>query len=438
MRRNVSDISSLEKELNRIEYQLNRNRVFSKDRNIPYKKENIQNENQFGHMRPNDDHIRHMIKSEFIKLFQHEMVKISNNFKKDIYNNKSKIADIEYKLSFIQPLKEPINEYNKNIYNEKSNMIDTDNFLKKDEFELKMKQIKVDILGEINNSNNKMMNQELNFSLKNESEINKLKQKHNNIELQINTMKEDLNKILISNNSSLNKEYIDNKKLEQILFDFKNDINTKVAKIVSNFKKVRESINKFEKKIKENKEEINELKNTINEINNNYVKKNDFCIHNNSINSKPNTSTIVLFKEHLVDNQNNIINYEPKKNFDNLKKEEEKDKYKINIINEESNDDNINLKKEEFKIKSIRGEFNDDNRINSIDEKPDNNKINFKKEKFKITSIIDQSNNDNNNLKKEIFKNDFINEKSHNNNSNSKKEKFKVTSIIDELNDNNN
>jgi hypothetical protein len=129
-------------------------------------------------------------------------------------------------------------------------MIDNDNFLKKDEFELKMKQIKSDILEEIDNSNKNVMNQEINFSLNNEREINKLKQNYDSVILQVNAMKENLNNILSSQNVNINKVYNNDKNLDKNLLDFKNEINSKIEKIFLNYKNVREIINKFEKKIK--------------------------------------------------------------------------------------------------------------------------------------------------------------------------------------------
>ena len=207
MRHNFKNISldKLNKDLNIIEYQLNRNKDYSKDINNIYKKENNPSSYPIEDMRSNENHIRHIVKNEFIKLFQHEMEKISKNLGKNINNNKLKIANIEYKLSLIQNFKESINDIKKNIYNEKNNLIDNDKFLKKDEFELKMKQIKVDILEEIRKTDYK-------------NEINKLKYIYDNIILKIKTMKEDLNKIY--RNTISNSENIKDENLKKQIFDF--------------------------------------------------------------------------------------------------------------------------------------------------------------------------------------------------------------------------
>ena len=52
-------------------------------------------------MKSNENHIRHIVKSEFMNLFQHEMGKISISLGKEIINNKLKIADVENKLSLL-------------------------------------------------------------------------------------------------------------------------------------------------------------------------------------------------------------------------------------------------------------------------------------------------------------------------------------------------
>lgn len=350
MKNNFNDLTSLEKKLNVIEYQLNRNKGFSKDRFIPNIKENIPRKYPKEDITSNENHIKNIVKSEFIKLFQKEMEKISNSLGKDIYSNKQKIAEIEYKLSF-QTLKESNNNRN-NIYNEKRNMIDNVNFVKKDEFELKMKQIKADILGEINNSDNNM-NKELNISLNkiklNENEIKNLKYNYVFIVSQINAMKKDLDKIstnLITNKGSINDE------------------NLKINEI--NFNEINRNMKDLQKKIDENKEEIKGLKKNIYEINNNFINRNELTHKRQSFKKEKKGFKVTSINENL-DNQNNNFNYETNNNLVNLKKE----KYIIKSFNEEVNDKSNNLK-DKFIIKSINEEPNDNSNeeyiVKSIDE----------------------------------------------------------------------
>ena len=102
MRFNGGEKNSLEylfNELNSIEYQLNinRNKGHSKER-IP---SNFQRD-----IKPNEDYIRQIVKQEFYSLispfqqYQHKIAKISKQLKSEVNNNKLKINEIEYKLSF--------------------------------------------------------------------------------------------------------------------------------------------------------------------------------------------------------------------------------------------------------------------------------------------------------------------------------------------------
>jgi len=354
MRNNFNDLTSLEKKLNVIEYQLNRNKGLSKDKFIPNKKENIPRKYPIEDITSNENHIRHIIKSEFIKLFQKEMEIISNSLGKDIYSNKQKIAEIEYKLSFNQPLKESNNNMN-NIYNEKRNMINNDNFVKKDEFEIKMKQIKADILGEINNSDNNM-NKELNISLNkiklNENEIKNLKYNYVCIVSQINAMKKDLDKIsknLITSKGSINDE------------------NLKINEI--NYNEINRNVKDLQEKINENKEEIKGLKKNIYEINNNLTNKNETNHKRESFKKEKKGLKVTSINENL-DNQNNNLNDERNNNLVNLKKE----KYIIKSYNEEVNDKSNKLK-DKYIIKSINEEPNDNSNeeyiVKSIGEESD-------------------------------------------------------------------
>ena len=394
MRHNGSDMNTLMKELNKIEYQLNRNRGFSNNnRNKNFIKEEIQRLYPIENMKPNDDHFRHIVKNEFIKMFNHEMEKISKTLGMEINNNKLKIANIEKKLLFIQSFIESINDSKKNTYNEKSNMIDKDNFLKKDEFELKMNQIKVDILGEIKNSNKNMMNQQMNFSLNNQSEINNLKQNYENIESQINTMKEHLNKILIQN-SNLNKESTSDGRLEIMLFDYKNEINAKIENVFSNYKYVIEIMNKFEKNIKKNKEDIRELKENIDEINNN-INMYESIHKIKSINKE-------------VKNDNNLNDCHLKQS-----------KYMITSLNNNLGNLNKNFNDKQRNIFNDEesNNINDQKNNNLNDEKNNNFLDNFKKEKYKVISINEELNSNKSNLKKEKYLTSSIEEECSNNNS---------------------
>ena len=394
MRHNGSDMNTLMKELNKIEYQLNRNRGFSNNnRNKNFIKEEIQRLYPIENMKPNDDHFRHIVKNEFIKMFNHEMEKISKTLGMEINNNKLKIANIEKKLLFIQSFIESINDSKKNTYNEKSNMIDKDNFLKKDEFELKMNQIKVDILGEIKNSNKNMMNQQMNFSLNNQSEINNLKQNYENIESQINTMKEHLNKILIQS-SNLNKESTSDGRLEIMLFDYKNEINAKIENVFSNYKYVIEIMNKFEKNIKKNKEDIRELKENIDEINNN-INMYESIHKIKSINKE-------------VKNDNNLNDCHLKQS-----------KYMITSLNNNLGNLNKNFNDKQRNIFNDEesNNINDQKNNNLNDEKNNNFLDNFKKEKYKVISINEELNSNKSNLKKEKYLTSSIEEECSNNNS---------------------
>ena len=397
MRQYGSDMNTLMKELNKIEYQLNRNRGFSNNnRNINFKKEEIQRLYPIENMKPNDDHFRHIVKNEFIKMFNHEMEKISKTLGMEINNNKLKIANIEKKLLFIQPFIESINDSKKNTYNEKSNMIDKDNFLKKDEFEKKMNKIKTDILGEIN-----MINQQMNFSLNIQNEINKLKQNYENIESQINTMKEHLNKILIQN-SNLNKESTSDGRLETMLFDYKNEINSKIENIFSNYKYVIDIINEFKKNIKKNKEDIRELKENIDEINNN----------------------INMYESiHKIESINKEVKNDNNPNDCHLKQS----KYKITSLNNNLGNLNKNLNDEQSNnsYEELNNIFNDeesnninDEKNNNLNDEKNNNFLdNLKKEKYKVTSINEELNYNKSNLKKEKYLTSSIEEEYSNNNS---------------------
>lgn len=149
-------------------------------------------------MKLNEDSIRQMVKQEFYSLispfqkYQQSIAKISKKLKNEISNNKLKINDIEYKLN-----------YNKPFFSIKSSSSDDNNFLKKDEFEIKMKEINK-FLSEINIQKNNIV-PELNSSLKNikfnSDEISSLKYNYNYIVSQIEHLKKDLNEIKISKDS---------------------------------------------------------------------------------------------------------------------------------------------------------------------------------------------------------------------------------------------
>ena len=368
MRFNGGEKNSLENlfnELNAIENQLNINR----NRNKGHSKERISSNFQRD-IKPNEDYIRQIVKQEFYSLispfqqYQHEIAKISKQLRSEVNNNKLKINEIEYKLSF------------PNLSVKSSSLSDNDNnTLKKNEFDFKKNEIKMD--PELYSSLSKIK-----FNCE---DINKLKYDNDYIKSQIEALKKDLNKILISNNSIsknefsqhlsnnsiLNKEYINEEKLEKrisilqdeikkelltfqktfisedevkkIISNFKNEINPNFEKVLLKTKKVnldtKEIQIKFEKKIKEFYKEIEGLKNKIDEINKNISichNQIESVINIHSINGEINNNN--GREEYNSTGVSMYANTGYQNNIDDRNNGYKKSQHNIKSINDENND----------------------------------------------------------------------------------------------------
>lgn len=206
-----------------------------------------------------------------LKTITNKIVENSKALEKEITDNKIKISEIEYNLKCT--IKDSIKE-SYNIF--QNSLIDVNNFVNKDEFELKVKEIKKNILEQNENIKNKI-NQDLDSTLnkiKNYiQEINSLKLKYESIEYQFNLFKNDLNKIKI------NKEILNNQltNIEKEISDSKKEINSKIEYFDEKVKekytpisighqltnKMAKNYEKFDKKFDEINRKITEIESAI-------------------------------------------------------------------------------------------------------------------------------------------------------------------------------
>lgn len=228
-------LDNFDEDLNRIENQINLNRNFGNlDERLP---EYFQRD-----MMPNEDYIKQIVKLEFYSLispfqqYQQKIAELSKNLKNKIKDNNQKIKDIENKLYF---LKSP-NSSLKNSFS------DNDNFLKKNEFEFKMKEIKEDIMRELNNPNNNK-NQNLDFSLSKiqsiGNEVNELKYNYDYIKSQIE---------FLMKGSNINYNSISKNEVNQLLSNNKEELKNKISVLKDEIEKFKQnyiSNNAFQKKL---------------------------------------------------------------------------------------------------------------------------------------------------------------------------------------------
>ena len=225
----------------------------------------------------NRNYIRDIVKSElgsFFSLYEQNLQEINNlkiitnkieedskALKKEITDNKIKISEIEYNLKCT--IKDSIKESYNMLQN---NMIDVNNFVNKNEFELKVKEIKKNILEHNQNIKNKIsqdLDSTLNKIKNNIQEVNNLKLKYENIEYQLNLFKKDLNEIKID------KEIRNNQltNIEKEISDFKKEIKSKYIekfknKIAKNYGELDGMIEGINKKITKIEDAI--LKKSVN------------------------------------------------------------------------------------------------------------------------------------------------------------------------------
>lgn len=198
-----------------------------------------------------------------LKIITNKIEEDSKALKKEITDNKIKISEIEYNLkcTIKDSIKESYNMFQNSV-------IDVNNFVNKNEFELKVKEIKKNILEQNENIKNKI-NQDLDSTLNkiknNIQEVNDIKTKFENIEYQIKLMKKDLNKIKIDKEILNNKLSIIEKEIKKPI-TLGNELKTKMAK---NYKKIDKKIEEINKKIAEIEDSISKISVNIEEGNHN-------------------------------------------------------------------------------------------------------------------------------------------------------------------------
>jgi len=209
-----------------------------------------------------------------LKIITNKIEEDSKALKKEITDNKIKISEIEYNLkcTIKDSIKESYNMFQNSV-------IDVNNFVNKNEFELKVKEIKKNILEQNENIKNKI-NQDLDSTLNkiknNIQEVNDIKTKFENIEYQIKLMKNDLNKIKIDKEILNNKLSIIEKEINSKFEKFDEKVKKPITlgnelktKMVKNYNEIDKKIEEINKKIAEIEDSISKISVSIEEGNHN-------------------------------------------------------------------------------------------------------------------------------------------------------------------------